>query len=210
MKFYVLIFAVLLLNADCLFYPSKTFQSELGWKLKKEKDSIKVFIRDSDGSDIMEIRVLSSVKASIEELVEIIYDVNSYSEWISNLETAKILETVSKRDIYYYYQADVPWPFRNRDDVMRIVMEEKPDSGAVTIVFSGHPDYIPKKDKIVRLSLNKGYWKFTPISNGKTEIDYIFFTNEGKGYPKWLVNMFIVDGPFDIVSNLKEYVTKGQ
>jgi hypothetical protein len=210
MKFYTLIFAVLFLNADYIFNYSKVFQSELEWKLKKEKNNIKIFIRDSDGSDIMEIRALSSVKASVESLVETVYNVDSYPEWVSNLETAKIMETVSEREIYYYYQADVPWPFSNRDDVMRIVLEENSDNDGVTIVFSGHPDYIPVKDKIVRLSLNKGYWKFTPLQNGETEIEYIFFTDEGKGYPKWIVNMFIVDGPFDMVSNLKKYVTKNQ
>ena len=43
-----------------------------------------------------------------------------------------------------------------------------------------------------------------------TQIDYLFFTDEGKGYPNWLVHMFIVDGPFEMVSNLKELVNKNQ
>ena len=210
MKMYSLIFILLFLNADRLFDYSRDFQSELEWKLKKEKNNIKIFIRNSEGPNITEIRALSTVKASVELLVETVYDIDSYPEWVSNLETAEVLETVSKREIYYYYQADVPWPFSNRDDVMRFVMEEDPESGAVKIILSGHPDYIPVKDKIVRLTLNKGYWKFTPLSNGETEIDYIFFTNEGKGYPNWLVNMFVVDGPFDMVLKLKEYVTKNQ
>jgi len=208
MKFYSLIFILLFLDADHLLHYSKSFQSELEWELKKEKNGIKVFVRDSDASGIKEIRVLAKVKASVEELAETIFDIDSYHEWVANLETARILETVSKREIYYYYQANVPWPFSNRDDVMRFVMEENPDNGGVTIIFSGHPDYIPKKDKIVRLTLNKGYWKFTPISNGEVEIDYLFFTDEGIGYPNWLVNMFIVDGPYKMVSNLKELVSK--
>jgi len=210
MKIYSLIFILLFSNADSLFDYSRDFQSELEWKLKKEKNNIKIFIRNSEGADITEIRALSTVKASVEALVETVYDIDSYPEWVSNLETAEVLETVSKREIYYYYQADVPWPFSNRDDVMRFVMEEDPESGAVKIIFSGHPDYIPVKDKIVRLSLNKGYWKFTPLPNGETEIDYIFFTDEGKGYPNWLVNMFVVDGPYDMVLKLREYVTKNQ
>ena len=210
MKIYSLIFILLFLNGDNLFDYSRTFQSDLEWKLKKDKKNIKIFIRNSEGPNITEIRALSTVHASVEVLVETIYDIDSYPEWVSNLETAEVLETVSKREIYYYYQADVPWPFSNRDDVMRFVMEEDPESGAVKIILSGHPDYIPEKDKIVRLTLNKGYWKFTPLSNGETEIDYIFFTNEGKGYPNWLVNMFVVDGPFDMVLKLKEYVTKNQ
>ena len=190
-------------SGDYLLHYSKIDQTELEWELKKEKNNVKVFVRASDGSNITEIRVLSSVKASVEKLVETLYDIDSHHEWVANLEMTTILKTVNKREIYYYYQADVPWPFSNRDDVMRFVMEEHPDNGAVTIIFSGHPDYIPKKNKIVRLSLNKGYWKFTPTSNGDTEIEYLFFTDEGKGYPKWIVNMFIVDGPYDMILNLK-------
>jgi hypothetical protein len=208
MKFYSLFFIFLFLNADYPLYHSITFQSGTEWELKKDKNNIKVFVRDSARSGIKEIRVITTVKASVEELVEIVYDIDSYPLWIANLETAEILETVSKREIYYYYQADVPWPFKNRDDVMRFVMEENPDNGSATIKFTGHPDYIPEKDKIVRLSLNKGHWKFTPVLNGETEIDYLFFTDEGKGYPNWLVNMFVVDGPFEMVSNLKGLVNK--
>ncbi len=208
MKFYSLFFIFLFLNADYPLYHSITFQSGTEWKLKKDKNNIKVYLRESDGSSVVEIKVITTVKASVEKLVEVLYDIDSYPDWISNLETAEILETVSKREIYYYYQADVPWPFRNRDDVMRFVLEENIDNGGVTVVFSGHPDYIPVKDKIVRLSLNKGHWKFTPRSNGETKIDYRFFTNEGKGYPKWIVNMFIIDGPYESVLNLKAFVNK--
>ena len=210
MRIHFLIFILSFLGGDYLLHYSKTVQTDLEWELKKEKNNVKVFIRASDGSNIMEIRVLSSVKASVEKLVETLYNIDSHPEWVANLETTKILEKVNDREIYYYYQADVPWPFSNRDDVMRFVMEEDPDNGSATIIFSGHPDYIPKKDKIVRLTLNKGYWKFTPLSNGETEIEYVFFTDEGKGYPKWIINMFIVDGPYNMILNLKEFVNKDQ
>ena len=210
MRIYFLILILSFVLGEDALQEREIFQSEPEWELKKEKNNIKVFIRYSEGSNVKEIRVITSVKASVEELVETVYDIDSYPEWVSNLETAKILETVSEREIYYYYQADVPWPFSNRDDVMRFVMEENSDNEGVTIIISGHPDYIPEKDKIVRLTLNKGHWRFTPLLNGETEIDYIFFTNEGKGYPNWIINMFVVDGPFDMVSKLKEYVIKYQ
>lgn len=208
MKIYSLILMIFFFKGDYFLQPTNYFQSEFEWELKKEKNNIKVFVRDSTVSGIKGIKVITTVKASVERLVEVVYDIESYHEWVSNLETAKILETISKREIYYYFQADVPWPFRNRDDVMRFVMEEDHDNGGITIFFTGHPDYIPEKDKIVRLSLNKGHWKFTPLPNGEVEIDYLFFTDEGKGYPNWIVNMFIVDGPYETVENLKEYVNK--
>jgi ribosome-associated toxin RatA of RatAB toxin-antitoxin module len=206
LHFFILILSFL--SGDYLFHFSKIDQTELEWELKKEKNGIQVFTRDSAGSGITEIRVLAIVKAPVEKLVETIYDVDSYFEWVANLESAKILETVNDREIYYYFQAEVPWPFSNRDDVMRFVMEENINNDGVTIVFSGHPDYIPKKNNIKRLTLNKGYWKFTPLSNGETEIDYLFFTDEGEGYPNWIVSMFIVNSPYKTVANLKEFVNK--
>ena len=208
MKFYSLILILIFLSEAHVLPYSETFQSDMKWELKKEKNNIKVFVRDSSNTGIKQIRSIATVKASVEELVAIVYDIDSYPLWIANLETANILEKVSEEEIYYYYQAAVPWPFKNRDDVMRFVMKKNTDNEGVTILFTGHPDYIPEKDKIVRMRLNKGHWKFTPVSNGETEIDYVFFTDEGKGYPNWLVNIFIVDGPFEIISNLKEQVKK--
>lgn len=210
MKIYSLILMVLFLNGDHILHDSKDFQVEFEWELKKEKNDIKVYIRESAGSSINEVRVVASVKASIEELVEVVYDIDSYPEWVSNMKSAEILETVSKREIYYYFEAEVPWPFSNRDDVMRFTMEENSKTGGVTINFTGNPDYIPEKKKIVRLRKNQGHWKFTPMKNGKTEIDYQFLTDPGKGNPGWLVNMFIVDGPYETIENLKEYLYPGK
>ena len=112
MKFYSLILILIFLNQGFILPHSGTFQSDTKWELKKEKNNIKVFVRDSSKTGIKQIRTIATVKASVEELVQMVYDIDSYPLWIANLETAKILEKVSEEEIYYYYQAAVPWPLK--------------------------------------------------------------------------------------------------
>ena len=205
---YSLVLLLFFLNGDHILTYSKGQQSENEWELKKEKNDIKVYIRKSTETSINEVKVITTVKAPVEELVEIVYDIDSYDQWVSNLESANILETVNNREIYYYFEADVPWPFSNRDDILHFTMKEDSISGSATVTFIDVPDYLPEKKKVVRLQKNIGHWKFTPKENGITEIHYQFLTDPGSGHPAWLINMFIVDGPYETVINLKEFVKK--
>ena len=208
MKILPFILLSLLSYNEGVLFENSISQKEYPWELKKEKDNIKVFIRESDESSVNEVRVIAEIEASKEDLVEIVYDIESYTKWVANIESSKVLEIVSDREIFYYFEAAVPWPFSNRDDIMHFEYEEDAVNNSVKITFKDRPDYLPEKKKVVRLRKNFGHWKFTSKQNGLTQLEYQFLTDPGKGNPAWLVNMFIIDGPYQTILNLKDYIDK--
>lgn len=207
MKFYSLILILLFLNGNKNFDWKNNFQTEYVWELKKDKKDIKIYTRKSKKSNINEVKVITLVKASVSELVDVLFDINAYPDWVSSIESIEILKRVNSKEIIYYFEASVPWPFSNRDDVFHLEMKENSREGVI-ISFTDKPDYIPIKKKIVRIKKSSGIWKLTPKANGETEVEYQFLTDPGSGNPAWLVNMFIVDGPYQTMTNLKEFVKK--
>ena len=70
------------------------------------------------------------------------------------------------------------------------------------------PNYIPDKSGIVRIEEAKGIWKFTQKENGETKVLYQFLGDPGGNIPSWIINIFIVDGPYKTLMNLKQFVKK--
>ena len=54
----------------------------------------------------------------------------------------------------------------------------------------------------------KGKWVFTPLENGKTQVYHQFGGDPGGSIPAWIVNMFLVDGPYKTMLGLQETIAK--
>ena len=66
------------------------------------------------------------------------------------------------------------------------------------------PDYIPEKKNYIRLKEAEGFWQIKEIEENKISLIYQYYGEPGGSLPAWLVNMFIVDGPMDTLTNLKK------
>ena len=150
MKIFPFILLSLFTYSESVLFKNSISQQEYPWELKKEKDNIKVYTRESDESNVNEVKVITEIKASKDALVEIVYDIESYTKWVANIESAEVLEVVTDREIFYYFEAAVPWPFSNRDDIMHFQYEENAVNNSVKITFKDSPDYLPEKKTIVR------------------------------------------------------------
>ncbi len=178
------------------------------WKLSKDKNGIQVFTRSIEGTKFKEYKTLSEVDATPEDLLAILVDVESYTEWMAHVEVAEILKTEGEDRFYVYTEVGVPWPFDNRDEVTLSVVKRKEDSAEITIEITIIPDYVPEKKGIVRMISGRGKWIFTPIENGKTKIYHRFGGDPGGSIPAWIVNIFLVDSPYKTMLALQERVVK--
>jgi len=176
---------------------------ETEWKLEKEKDGITVYTREVGGKKIKEFKAETIMNTQVPELVAMVVDASTYVDWIDKIENAKIVEVISKDEFYVYTEADVPWPFDNRDIVTlnKVVKDEK--TGAVTIEIAAVAGKVPEKEGVVRMPESGGFWKFTPNKEGKIAVVYQYLADPGGGIPEWLVNAFLVDGPYKTLENMK-------
>jgi hypothetical protein len=178
------------------------------WKLKENKDGIKIYTRSVENSNLKAIRVKVSVQATLSQLVAVILDIKSAKDWVYSTKSATLLKQVSPSELYYYSEVALPWPITNRDFVAHLIVVQDPNTRVVTIDGPVVHNYVPEKKDIVRVNNSYGKWIFTPQANGMVLIDYTLETDPGGSIPAWLVNLFATKGPKETFVKLKEQIAR--
>jgi hypothetical protein len=174
------------------------------WLLVKDKNDIMIYSRLCDGTDIKEIRANTSINASMAYIAGLLMDVETFTQWMPNVKSTKILKRISEKEIYYYIEVKVPWPFTNRDNIMHIKLLEDAETEVVSVVIESDADFIPPKEGLVRIPRARGEWKLTTNEDGSTDVFLEYLANPGGKVPIWVVNFFITDVPFKTLTKLKE------
>ncbi len=172
------------------------------WTIAKNKDGITVLTRQLPNSNRLEYMATITVKANIKDIIKIMDDVPDYTKWIANLNSAKTLKKVNNNERYDYYVTYLPWPFENRDIIFHYTSTRNID-GKLIIDLTSVPDFIPQKNGIIRIKKASGYWKLIPSGQGKIIIIYQLNADPEGNFPNWILNMFIVNGPYKTLNNLR-------
>ena len=180
--------------------------SASSWELEKNEGGIKVFTREIADSDVKEFKVNATMNASRLAIAKIVSHASDFMNWIPKVENSRVLEVVSPTKRIIYYEVGMPWPLDNRDCVMDFWVETDNDLGITYVKFKENLTAKPEVDGIVRMKKSSGFWKLTTITENTTMVDYQFAGDPGGSLPAWLVNMFLVDTPYDMFVTLREKV----
>ena len=179
------------------------------WDLAKEGKGIEVYTRKVGGSKFKEYKGIMTVEAPLSGLVALVDDASAYPKWIDTCKEGKTLKRISPKESYVY-TVNKAFPVANRDAIVRNVILQDPETLAVTIEIEGKPDSIPVNEKLVRVTYIKGFWRFTPLDQGKVEVVYQVHNEPGGGIPAWLVNSFVVKQPFRTLVNMQKMVKESR
>ena len=186
-----------------LLIPFGQSNQEMAWELKKEEDGIKVYTREVEGSNIKEFKASSQITASQETVFNILLNIPNYPKWIEDVDSSAILnKSDNKRD--FYYQLSLPWPVKDRDIAMSMKISYQEDK-SILLELDGNANLIEEKNEFIRMNDVIGQWLVTPIDDNKCEVTYQFLADPEGFLPAWVVNIFIVDGPFKTLQNLNNY-----
>lgn len=189
---------------------SAAFSQTTEWKLAKEQNGIKVYTRHVDGFAIAELKTELTVNAPLNAVIAVITDADNYSKWIYSCTSSAILKKVSETDQYQYQVNDVPYPFSDRDIVIHFKIWQDPETKKVFTSSTGVPDYIAEKDGLVRVPTFIGGYEITALSENEVKIMYQVRLDPGGNIPDWMVNLFIVKGPYESTKKLRERVESKQ
>ena len=167
-------------------FSSNTYSSE--WILRKDKEGIKIYTREAQNTNLKEVKTVLIINTSVSKITAAIVDVENYSKWMDNIINPKILEKINDNDYYLYYELDAPWPTDNRDIVNHT---------------ESAPNYIAQKENTVRITLSDGTWELKELSENKIEVTHRLLVSPGGKIPDWVINMFIVNHPYEMHRNLK-------
>jgi len=172
------------------------------WKLSKDKNGIVVYTAET-GSSYKMFKGEMTIDANIHGLIYLLKDADKIPEWMFKVDEFEIYVEEDEKQWMSWTGIDMPWPVDNRDVVTWQVLK-KTEKGFL-IEISSAPDKMKERQDFVRLRVSKGYWAFEETTDGKVKVTYQFQT-EPEGIPAWVVNLLIVDSPYNTLLNMRDLI----
>ncbi len=195
--------ALVLFVLGIVICPALSRAGEYPWQLKVNKEGIAVSTRKVEASPILEYKGSVVVDAPIEKVTALYEDEKQIPLWFYQCVDSQLVADEGAGTKVFYFVIHPPWPVAERDTVYRSVKSINAASGQVTYILSALPDRLPPHKGRVRVTYLKTVWHFTPLPDGKTEIDVQQHSDAGGSIPKFLVNEMAVDIPYNSLKNLR-------
>jgi hypothetical protein len=171
-------------------------------ELKKEKDNIKIYGCEVEGSALDDIRVELEVNSTIDKYIPIVLDVTHYNEWRYREFNHKLLKKISDYEIIYYAQVSAPFPLSDRDLILHLKIIQDSLTKILTVTIESIPDYIPPVEDVVRVPSSFSTMTLIPLSESRLKITCDVRINPGGQIPDWVINMFSTQGPYETFKSL--------
>lgn len=183
--------------------------AENQWQLEKEDEErgIRVFTREVEGSDLKAFRGEMSFKTTLTAPVALIEDTKRAPEWMHNCGVVEIIDDIKPGEAISYMITKAPWPVSDRDTVVHSLATQDPKTLAVRVDVEARNDVFPANDDYIRITTMKGFWSFTPNSEGLVDIVYEVHAEPNGGLPSWLANSVVVDTPYNTMKNMQKLLT---
>ncbi|MBT8310403.1 MAG: lipid-binding protein [Flavobacteriaceae bacterium] len=172
------------------------------WRLKKDRNGVKIYSRDYPNSKFKEYKAIMVVKTSLQEVKAIVLDADNLKNWNYKTSKSKLVKKIDENKFIFYLFNDMPWPVLNRDHVSDVAVTY-PNDKSIRINISPNNDILPENKGTVRITNFKGFWLLEETSKGISITHQLFGDPEG-GVPAWLVNSQLVKSPYTSFNNLKD------
>lgn len=157
------------------------------WETVFAEDGLWVARRDYSSSPLQEIRGITTVKASLGEVMALLKDAPFNAQWVYRSGGASILQEEGYARAWVYGVVDAPWPMQDRDTVVRFDYRQQADN-SIVITITNMPDFVPHKARYVRVPDFGGFWRLDPLADGWVKVTYQVYGDPGGWVPTWLAN----------------------
>ncbi len=180
------------------------------WTLVKEDQDITLYTRSVANSSFAETRGILTVPYNLNTIIAVLRDLEGFNQWFYQRYGTRLLKRISKTEHYDYSITKAPWPVTDRDIIIHSKLTQFPQTRIIKIEMEGVKDYIPPVKGLVRTEFYKGSWIITPLEKDLSEIIFYSHAEPGGSLPSWLVNMSVVDIPFNSLLALKKQLTQAK
>ena len=192
-------FKYFILFSIFLFLYQKEFPTD--WVLKKDKNQIKVYLRNLDYNS-QQYRAETIVEADINSVSSHILDFNNSFKWMYKLKSSKILSKKSDSLFYVYFTVKMNWPLKNRDLVSDVIVSKTENK--VIIELNSVPGYMEINPNFGRIEDTKSVWKIEYLTKNKTKVSLQSYAVI-EGIPTFISDFFILESPLYSLNNLKDH-----
>ena len=176
------------------------------WILEIEKEGVRVYTQLDESSPYKQIKVTTTINASMEQVMEILLAFSRYKHWMWHVTESYMVNQSNTGTYYVFTLEDATWPMQDRYQVSR--MEHLQSSEDASLHFKSIPDYVEKRTDAIQIKQYEGYWEVHNRPNHQCTLEYVLIQNPGGHVPPWLSNFHAVESPYNSVVKLKEMAEK--
>ncbi len=184
-----------------LVFPLLVFSQE--WKLKKDKNNIKVYTRKLDSREIHEYKATMVVNTSIEKALKAITDGNNLWKWNYKTPKSKTIKKMGVDEYVFWMKNDLPWPIKNRDAVTDVSVFYLKNGGIKITLRPNHSQKVALEKNTIRITDFKGHWLLIPKENSLKITQQVYGDPKGN-LPNWILNSMLTKAPYYTFLNLKK------
>jgi len=184
---------------------------DIEWKEISNKDGISVF-RPKEykhDSGMIPIKFKAILNHDIVRVLSVLANEDRKTEWMPNAKKIKVLEKKSISDFTVYYRYEVPWPFKDRDFIVKQLGYFNPKEQKVSVdIKSIKFKEDPADGSTVRGITYDGYTVIRPHGENKTTVEMAFLNDFGGYIPKFLINFATKNWPHIFMKQLRQQLNK--
>ncbi len=187
------------------------FAAEPGseWKLRRDRESIQIYTSSVEGSRydaVLSRTIMQDIRLSA--LVALLRDSEACPRWADRCVESYVYEKITDTELLVYTHNNLPFPIKDRDVLSLVTWLQDPESLEVTMNSEATSDILPGKKGKLRLLEANVSWHFNPLPNGSVEVINQAHINPGSRLPGWVINMLLVDTPYQTMKSFVAEVRK--
>jgi hypothetical protein len=136
----------------------------------------------------------------------VLRDVNKLKKFSYRANIVRLEGQATPSQWMVYTTYDMPPLIKDRDVVVQYNVVRLAN-GNVDVNYKSVANVVPETKDYKRQDDFTGSWKFEKVSPTRTKVTYTAFGTTD-GFPGWLVNMVITNGPKYTMTNFREEVEK--
>ena len=158
-----------------------------GWHTIHEDDGVLIEVHPTDSPYTM-VRGTTRLPIAKRDIEAALLDIAGFSRWFPGLSAWSVVEK-SDTSALVYGQHELPWPFKDRDYVVRYTW--RTDASGVFLLESRAviDEGPPQRDGVVRLLQARSTWKLEPKGPTETRVQYTYNGDLGGSFPDLLRTM---------------------
>jgi START domain len=175
------------------------------WKIKENKGTLKVYVRECPDSPIKEFKVNDKFSGDFNKLVAEMEKPEVVKKMSEYCTEARDLQHLSDHESVQYYYFDMPIGITDRDVISKIT-KYKTATTFKSITETYPSNLVPTKKGVVRLDKVRTSFYFEKQADGSIAMEYIGRTDPNGWIPAWLINYLAQKEATKVVSKIQKLI----
>ncbi len=188
---------------------------EADWVLERDENNVRVYTRSLEGSSFKAFRGETVIDAELNRALALMNDTAACVDWMHSCKSPVLIAKLNPLERYTYMVNDLPWPAADRALLLRASISQRMSDRVVTVALNAvapselsdeQRARVPSSKGVVLIDKARGFFRFTPVDDQKTHVEYQMHTDPNGALPASLVNAMVIDTPFHTLKSMQSVV----